>query len=858
MAALHSALQSLGPCKFEDLPSSPLQFEPYLQGLFKQSQLILESIPIPPPDEKPETRPRSHTTSSVASNASEISSSSARSAPPVPEWAALQKEWGKPIKLAAKDNPLNMAVYRMGGKDGRGAWFARRSVHEGLGFARFKKSLEMEFPESLAVQGAPGEGNIRGIGGDRRVEDISVPGKGRVEVFQLSAQFPGPTTPRDFVTLLITSSNAMKQNDESGRPDLSPRHYMIISKPCDHPETQPRNSYVRGSYESVEFIREVPSLPKKSVSSLDLSKLSSGKGSPLKKEAVLRNAEKREKTDSFSTNHENKSMNDLSAATKGSEGAGRRRGKTISFSDSRADELRAEDDGNDDIYHPKVNPVEWIMVTRSDPGGSVPRFMVERGTPGSIVADASKFLDWACQNQNVAEDSKGDSKVELDHRRDSYASYELNGHLAGINGESTKEVIAPEERPSIAPSAPDSLPQSINQSGILSNMTGAFSAGLEAYAPQVVLDRLPGHTPQESEATMTRISTHEAERDDDETDTDSLSTISFASADSHLDLSSDDQPSLSPSLSKSSTNQNADSNHPPKNDKEKPSSAHEKELAKLTARRAALDAKLASTRAKSQKDHQSQTAKERDAIRKVEEKHAKEMQKQEEKYRKEIEKLEQRRQREERKVEEKKRREREKEKRGKEGKEGKGDQDKEKDTGKEKHEKKKVERERDEARKEVERLKGERDVWKRQIGDLQRENTGLAARVGRLEREIKDGSSGKGSLESLSAGVEEGGGKEKSKEKERPLHPILLDKDALKHLLKEERADAGTIGNASAGAGGTASEKGSVRSIDSARSRSSTWLKRQMSGMGVGIVSGGSGGGSGNPEIERGGKGASS
>ena len=420
MAALHSALQSLGPCKFEDIPSSPLKLEPYLQDLFKQSQLILDSIPIPPPDDNLETRTRSLTVSSVASNASEISSSSARSAPPFPEYAALQKEWGKPIKLAAKDNPLKMAVYKMSGKDGKGAWFARRSVHEGLAFVKFKKSLEMEFPESLTVQGAPGEGNIRGIGGDRKVEDISVPGKGRLEVFQLSAQFPGPTTPRDFVTLLVTSSNAMKHNDGSGRPDLSPRHYMIISKPCDHPETQPRNGYVRGNYESVEFIREVPRRPTKTMSSLDLSKLGAGKGNPLEKEALLRSAEK-EKANALTTTHENRSTSDLNVATKGSERPSRRRGKTISFSESRADDLRNEDDE----YDPELNPVEWIMVTRSDPGGSVPRFMVDRGTPGSIVADASKFLDWACQNLDVDEDSKSDSKVDLGHRCDSYASYEL-------------------------------------------------------------------------------------------------------------------------------------------------------------------------------------------------------------------------------------------------------------------------------------------------------------------------------------------------------------------------------------------------------------------------------------------------
>ncbi len=93
----------------------------------------------------------------------------------------MQKEWGKPIKLAPKDNPLGIAVHKLPSKDGKGAWFARRSVHEGLGFSQWKKSLEKEFPESLKVQGGPGEGNIRGIGGERVVESINVEGVGKVE-----------------------------------------------------------------------------------------------------------------------------------------------------------------------------------------------------------------------------------------------------------------------------------------------------------------------------------------------------------------------------------------------------------------------------------------------------------------------------------------------------------------------------------------------------------------------------------------------------------------------------------------------------------------------------------------------------
>lgn len=182
MAALHKALESLSPTPFSSVPSSESEATTYLQNAFQKAQTILDSIPLPlPTDPLVSGRLRSSTSASVASNVSEISSSSARSEPLDPLNVGLQKEWGKPIKLNAKDNPLGMAVYKCAGKDGNGAWFARRSVHEGLGFKKWKLGLQREFPESLEVQGGPGEGNIRGIGGERRVERLAVDGVGSAE-----------------------------------------------------------------------------------------------------------------------------------------------------------------------------------------------------------------------------------------------------------------------------------------------------------------------------------------------------------------------------------------------------------------------------------------------------------------------------------------------------------------------------------------------------------------------------------------------------------------------------------------------------------------------------------------------------
>lgn len=355
MAALQTALQALSPTDFNAVPSAPEDLDAYLGGIFEQTQLILDSIPIAVPDDTPAQRPRSYT----ASNASEMLTSAARSHPPPPERQALQKEWGKPIKLGQKENTLGISVYKTSGKDGRGSWFARRSVHEGLGFSRFKRAFEREFPTSLAVIGAPGEGNIRGIGAETRVEDITTPNQAKLEVYQLSAQFPGPTTPRDFVTLLLTSSKALKAHKD----ELVPRHYMIVSKPCNHPQTQPRDGFIRGQYESVEFIREIPRGLKTSTSSTDLNQLSHKHGHTLEQDVLIHNADRHAHLHPGPDGAE-KTLREPSPAS-------RRRSRTVG-----EPALHASGRPSIDDYDPEDNPIEWIMVTRSDPGGSVPRFLV--------------------------------------------------------------------------------------------------------------------------------------------------------------------------------------------------------------------------------------------------------------------------------------------------------------------------------------------------------------------------------------------------------------------------------------------------------------------------------------------------
>lgn len=178
MAALHDALQTLGVVDYSEVPTDDLK--PSLEQAFTHGQLIVDSVPIPDKAEATTGRSRSDTSSSIASSASEISISDARSPSPPPEVEALRKEW-KQVKLKPADNPLGISVYSTKGKDGKGTWFARRSVHEGLGFTKWKRALDREFPETLKIQGGPGEGNIRGIGGEKRVAYEHVRGTGKME-----------------------------------------------------------------------------------------------------------------------------------------------------------------------------------------------------------------------------------------------------------------------------------------------------------------------------------------------------------------------------------------------------------------------------------------------------------------------------------------------------------------------------------------------------------------------------------------------------------------------------------------------------------------------------------------------------
>ena len=388
---------------------------------------------------------------------------------------------------------------------------------------------------------------------------------------------------------------------------------------------------------------------------------------------------------------------------------GRKRGKTISFAESRGSRAKGEavdmlQDDSDDLA--ESNPVEWVMVTRSDPGGSVPRFLVERGTPSGIVADASKFVDWAFNKEhldfNVKTGDTPDSVVSHGHE-DSHEleSHQTNGHLAGVDRDAEVPDIPPSRE--IATSISESQDGRQKQStGLLTNVANIAYSGIESYAPHLIIDRLPGHRSTPSTGgSMTSRSNQDVSNsvlpteDLDGASPSSSGVTSFASAEEHFGdaVSLDGTPPL---LQSSNTTEMTDM------------TPHEKELKKLNDRKKTLDERLARSREKEYKDKEEITSREEERLRKAEEKHAREVQKQEQKYRKEVAKLEAKRVKDVAREEERKKK------------------------AEDKDEKARLMREKEELKQQLEVVFQERDILQTQVGALQRENTALVAKIGKM------------------------------------------------------------------------------------------------------------------------------
>ncbi|KAF2264871.1 hypothetical protein CC78DRAFT_616265 [Lojkania enalia] len=637
MSELHKALECLRPKDFSEIPTDELNI--FLSDIFSRAELIVNSVP-PPPNGMPyESSQRTRTDPSIATSAEELTISKVRRPPVHQSHKELQKSWGKPLKMSAKDNATGITVYKMAGHDRHGAWFARTSVHEGLGFAKWKRAMMKEFLESLAVEGGPGEGNVRGIGGDKRLEDINVEGVGKLEVYQLSAQFPGPTSPREFITLLLTSGNCLTDASKIGSNVL--RHYMVVSIPVSHPDAPPRNGLIRGYYESVEMIREIPVTCNKpaSASTSDLSK------------------------------HEQKKFLD--------------RCYTTGFAESRGSEAKAENiDRKDSTDDDEANPVEWIMVTRSDPGGGIPRFMVERNTPSSIVQDAVKFLDWACRNDHfpTPEDegtTQESLRMSLEMER-AYSISEANGYLAGVGTSIAERPLSHHRRHSHRTIYRE------NEPGIIRSVNDT--------ANSYFLDSLNLLQRADSHSSTTTVS----------------STDSFASAE-QFNTAPDGLPTDESILTPSTTSDPDESLAPSESRGTTGHGAMSRELQKIEQKRQHLKEKLAHAREKAGKETQDASLKSAKELEKVTEKHIRERKKQEDKFAKEIQKLEARRERETKKLVAK--------------------QQKEAD----KNNLLKAQRERDEWKQQADLTEQENKLLKEQIGGLQRENTALVARLGKMK-----------------------------------------------------------------------------------------------------------------------------
>ncbi|KAL9094616.1 MAG: hypothetical protein Q9165_003175 [Trypethelium subeluteriae] len=693
MSQLQSALSTLGPINFDDIPLSDLNA--FMSNAFTQAETIANSVPPPPGgDDFLHSKPSTSRVNS-AHNAATMTVSSARPPPPQPSHVELQKGWGKPMKVNPKENPLGISLYKMAGHDRHGAWFARSSVHEGLGFDKWRTAMKREFLESMAVEGGPGAGCVRGIGVDQRLDKKEVEGLGALEVFQLSAQFPGPVAPREFITLLLTSENCLTEAsaphvDSPKAPKSIPRHLMVVSKPCQHPDAPEREGYVRGQYESIELIREIPLVPSKAASTTDL-------------------------------------LNRASSPTRQ-----RDRGHTIGFAESRGPEAKGERlDLDEEDEEAELNPVQWIMVTRSDPGGGIPRFMVERGTPSSIISDASKFLNWACSKDFTTDSEaaeretpgaasqsnvEGEETEALDQEQ-----VEVNGHLSGLESSSRRGSTTMTGQYDERTGADGHHHASGQDQGLMSQISDV----VRSYAPQFVQGEGTNLTPptpnarrRSSSSSSSSTSTsslqsfadaepfqtaqerpppYDDDDDDDDDDEDHRKHgKKFSTSNLSFDSSASTETPLSPAARPTGPNRAA-------------TFQHDRELSKLEDKRRALDEKLSRQHAKEDARRARDSEKTEAGAAKARERHDREVRKYEEKHQKEMRKLEEKREKEDKKREERRRK------------------------AEEKDAAQRVKQERDGFRERVGYLEREVEVLRSQVGELQRENTALVVRLGKME-----------------------------------------------------------------------------------------------------------------------------
>ncbi|PYH94990.1 hypothetical protein BO71DRAFT_324155 [Aspergillus ellipticus CBS 707.79] len=509
---LQSALTLLSPTTYTSLPPPPL-LPSYITTLRRNAHLIIDSIPCDPPP------PTTHT------NYADLPASIIHPSPAVPppisvpaaHLPALRAQWSKPVRVTStKDNPLQVPIYKLAGEDGKGQWFARRSVHEGLPFRTWRERLSGEMGVTLRKnqervrRGRTPDQAVRGIGAERLVEEVlngdngvngvnGVNGDGegkvvgKVQVYHVSAQFPKPTAARDFVSLIVTwevgdgdGDGDEGEEDEEGKRNGG-REWMMVSRPCVHDDTPPVPGYIRGMYESVEYIRELPL-------------------------------------------------------------------------EENDDEDGGVDGADEENGRERMNPVEWVMVTRSDPGGNIPRWMVEKGTPRSICADAMKFLNWACQEERPSPERKSTERS-------------MGSQLGDVSSDDDES------------SESDFSDTEVEHHGLIASFAYLVNAGLERYAPQTVLDYLPQHSRQLSARSVPEeIQTDKSSSHDTREKGDDAASQGKASASLSVNSALDSAAEAGQEISAVEQMK--------KNKKGGKLSSHEKQLAKLAERKRNVEAQL--------------------------------------------------------------------------------------------------------------------------------------------------------------------------------------------------------------------------------------------------------------------------
>ncbi|KAJ5084577.1 hypothetical protein NUU61_009156 [Penicillium alfredii] len=556
MATLYDALQCLKPTSWDAVPQSSNELREYVRDIFKNSRLVAESLP-DLPAYKNDTYPDGEF-EAVAGSGPRVVPSSARVAETDPEITALQKQWGKPIKMGGpKENPLGVHVYKLTANDGGGQWFGRRSVHEGLSFARWRQKMASEYDETLKVNqkkiadGLTPDKSIRGIGAEEKVETFEVKddenGDGsvlaNVTVYHVSAQFPKPTAPRDFVALIITSEVGL----QIGGTKQPGRSWMMVSRPCEHPDVPLKDGYTRGEYESVELIREIPKKRKEGSESSSSSRDESTKTKSKDKQKY-----------------------------NGADGANTQCPEEL---DEKNGALEDEDE--------EMNPVEWIMVTRSDPGGSIPRWMVDKGTPRSVGLDAAKFVNWAVQDDKPQRPAIHSRSASAKVSADALSTYNQESDDGDTSDSETDSTDLDEQQA---------------HHGLIASVTGLLNTGLERYAPQAVLDYIPHHN-ELPDRTLDGSTVHQKILPSDAKSQSSGSVTKPTGLDS-LKAHEPDHVSLSSARSEVPTpaiDEIAHNNVPPAEliqmTKTGKLSHHEKDLAKLALRKREVESKLDTIRA---------------------------------------------------------------------------------------------------------------------------------------------------------------------------------------------------------------------------------------------------------------------